>query len=114
MPAMPWEPLPTSDGGDGPQPVRAGLDKLVRGLGGESVDTVGGVFGRWAEIVGDAVAAHTRPLSMRDGALQVAVDDPAWAPEIHFQEARILTRLAEVLGPVDVTRIEVRVRPAKP
>jgi predicted nucleic acid-binding Zn ribbon protein len=94
--------------------VRESLDRLVRGLGGESVDTVGGVFGRWAEIVGDNVAAHTRPLSLRGGALHVGVDDPAWAPELRFQEARILARLVEVLGPVEVTRIEVRVRPTKP
>jgi predicted nucleic acid-binding Zn ribbon protein len=74
---------------------------------------VGAVFGRWAEIVGEQIAAHTRPLTMRDGALQVAVDDPAWAPELRFLEPQILGRLQEVLGTVEVDRIEVRVRPAK-
>jgi predicted nucleic acid-binding Zn ribbon protein len=113
MPAMPWEPLPTQDGPAGPQQVGKGLDRLVRGLGGPSAQAVGAVFGRWAEIVGEQIAAHTRPLAMRDGALQVGVDDPAWAPELRFLEPQILSRLHEVLGPVDVDRIEVRVRPAK-
>jgi predicted nucleic acid-binding Zn ribbon protein len=111
---MPWEPLPTGDGPREPAPVTAGLDRLVKGLGGPSADTVRGVFGRWADIVGEQIAAHTRPLSMRDGALQVAVDDPAWAPQLRFLEADIVRRVGEVLGSAEVVRIEVRVRPSKP
>jgi predicted nucleic acid-binding Zn ribbon protein len=113
MPLMPWEPLPTHDGGHDPKPVGAGLDRVVKGLGGPSVETVGGVFGRWGEIVGDQIAAHTRPLAVRDGALQVAVDDPAWAPELRFLEPRILERLEAVLGTDEIDRVEVRVRPSK-
>lgn len=108
---MPWEPLPTRDGGDDPQRVDAGLERVVRRMGGPSVETVGGVFARWPEIVGEQIAGHTRPLAVRSGALQVAVDDPAWAPELRFLEARILERLRAVLGTDDVHRIEVRVRP---
>jgi predicted nucleic acid-binding Zn ribbon protein len=108
---VPWEPLPTSRQGADPTPVGEELDRFVKGLGGPSARTVGGVFSRWAEIVGEQVAAHTRPLSMREGALQVAVDDPAWAPQLRFLEAQIVDRLAEVVGPGEITRIEVRVRP---
>jgi hypothetical protein len=50
---------------------------------------------------------------MRDGALQVAVDDPAWAPQLRFLEADVIRRVAEVLGSSEITRIEVRVRPPK-
>jgi predicted nucleic acid-binding Zn ribbon protein len=110
---VPWDPLPTNDGGQEPSPVTAGLDRLVKGLGGPSADTVRGVFGRWPELVGEQIAAHTRPLSMRDGALHVAVDDPAWAPQLRFLEADIVRRVGEVLGSSDITRIEVRVRPTK-
>jgi hypothetical protein len=110
---VPWEPLPTHENGSDPEPVADGLDRFVKGLGGPSARTVGGVFGRWTEIVGEQVAAHTRPLSMRDGALQVAVDDPAWAPQLRFLEAEIVRRLAEVVGAGEVTRIEVRVRPER-
>jgi predicted nucleic acid-binding Zn ribbon protein len=106
--------LPTRDGcADDPAPVGEGLDRFVKGLGGPSARTVGGVFERWPEIVGDAVAAHTHPLSMRDGSLQVAVDDPAWAPQLRFLEGDILRRLRDVLGSDEVARIEVRVRPTK-
>lgn len=110
---MPWEPLPTRDGGDEPERVTSALDRVVKRLGGPSVATVEGVFARWPEIVGEQIAGHTRPLAVRSGALQVGVDDPAWAPELRFLEARIVERLRTVLGTDDVDRIEVRVRPAK-
>ena len=113
MPAMPWEPLPTRDGRDEPERVASGLDRVVRRMGGTSAETVGGVFARWPEIVGEQIAGHTRPLAVRSGALQVGVDDPAWAPELRFLETRIVERLRAVLGTDDVDRIEVRVRPSK-
>lgn len=93
--------------------MRTGLDRVVKRMGGPSADVVHVVFGRWTEIVGEQIAAHTRPLAVRNGALQVAVDDPAWAPELRFLEARVLERLRTVLGAVEVDRLEVRVRPPK-
>jgi predicted nucleic acid-binding Zn ribbon protein len=110
---VPWKPLPTGDGHDGePARVGRGLDRLMKHLGGPSAQTVEGVFARWPEIVGEQVATHTRPLSLRDGALVVAVDDPAWATELRFLEAEILARVRDVLAAEDVERLEVRVRPA--
>jgi predicted nucleic acid-binding Zn ribbon protein len=111
---MPWDPLPTGDGSErGPAPVRKGLDRLVRHLGGPSAETVEGVFGRWPEIVGEQIAAHVRPMSMREGALVVAVDDPAWAPELRFLESEIVGRVREVLGVEGIDRLEIRVRPTR-
>jgi predicted nucleic acid-binding Zn ribbon protein len=110
---MPWDPLPTNDGPQDPAPVTTGLDRVVKGLGGPSADTVRGVFGRWSDIVGERVASHAWPLSLCDGALRVAVDDPAWAPQLRFLEADIVRRVREVLGSSEIARIEVRVRPVK-
>jgi predicted nucleic acid-binding Zn ribbon protein len=70
-----------------------------------------GVFARWPEIVGAQMAAHTRPLAVRAGRLLVAVDDPAWAPQVRFLEAQIVARVREVLGDDDVGHVDVRVRP---
>jgi hypothetical protein len=41
----------------------------------------------------------------------VAVDDPAWATQLRWLEADLVTRLGEVLGEGEVARIEVRVQP---
>jgi predicted nucleic acid-binding Zn ribbon protein len=69
---------------------------------------IGGVFGRWDEAVGAAVAAHVQPVKLDGTTLVVEVDDPAWATQMRFLEGTLRTRLAEVAG-ATVERIEVRV-----
>ena len=69
---------------------------------------IGGVFGRWDEAVGTAVAAHVQPVKLDGTTLVVEVDDPAWATQMRFLEGTLRTRLAEVAG-ATVERIEVRV-----
>ena len=69
---------------------------------------IGGVFGRWDEAVGAAVAAHVQPVRLDGTTLVVEVDDPAWATQLRFLEGTLRTRLAEVAG-ATVERIEVRV-----
>ena len=61
------------------------LDGLLRSLrGGAGRAEVGGVFGRWEEAVGAALAANVRPVRLEHGALLVEVDDPAWATQVRF------------------------------
>ncbi|MBU3700893.1 MAG: DUF721 domain-containing protein [Acidimicrobiia bacterium] len=108
---MPWEPLP-DDRPAGPAPLRAGLDRVVRRLGGPSADVASGVFGRWDEMVGETVAANSRPVAVRGTTLVLAVSDPAWATQLRFLEADIVARLVEELGASSIESIEVRVRPS--
>ena len=100
-------PLP----GDRPGPRRVGdsLDRVTTSLGVPSSSTLARVFAAWPELVGESVAANTRPRSLRDGALVVAVEEPAWATQLRFLEADLLARLAEAVGAGQITRIEVRV-----
>lgn len=100
-----WEPLP----GDRPDPRRVGelLGRVTASMGFDAT-----VLTAWPSLVGDAVAAHTRPRKLRDGVLTVAVDDPAWATQLRFLEADLVARLEAVVGAGKVTRIEVRVVPA--
>ena len=69
---------------------------------------MGGVFGRWEEAVGAAVAAHVQPVKLDGEVLVVEVDDPAWATQIRFLESTLRERLRDVAGAV-VERLEVRV-----
>jgi predicted nucleic acid-binding Zn ribbon protein len=64
---------------------------------------------RWSEIAGDAVAAHARPLTLRDGVLVVAVDQPIWRTQLGFLEADVRRRVREVTG-IEITELRVRVR----
>jgi predicted nucleic acid-binding Zn ribbon protein len=85
------------------------LDGLLRSLrGGAGRAEVGGVFGRWDDAVGPAVAANVRPVRLEQGTLLVEVDDPAWATQVRFLADDLRRRLREVSG-VDVERLEVRV-----
>jgi predicted nucleic acid-binding Zn ribbon protein len=70
---------------------------------------MGDVFGRWAEAVGDAVAAHVTPVKLDGTKLIVEVDDPAWATQMRFLEGTVKQRLLEVAG-AEIDTIAARVR----
>jgi predicted nucleic acid-binding Zn ribbon protein len=97
------------------EPVRLGdsLHDVVRllrpdGRSESSSSALGGVFGRWEEAVGDALAAHVQPVKLDGTTLVVQVDDPAWATQLKFLEATLKRRLLEIAG-ATIERIEVRV-----
>jgi predicted nucleic acid-binding Zn ribbon protein len=89
--------------------VRALRDEERTGSPGAGVAAMGGVFGRWDEAVGTAVAAHVQPVKLDGTTLIVEVDDPAWATQLRFLEGTLRTRLAEVAG-ATIDKVEVRVR----
>ena len=41
----------------------------------------------WPELVGPAIAAHSRVRSVRNGTIEVLVDSPAWASEFRYLES---------------------------
>ncbi len=97
---------------DEPRPIGEVIDGLVRSLRGggpgPSGRAVGGVFGRWPEIVGATIAAHVRPVRLEESALTVEVSDPAWATQMRLLSDQVRARLVEVVD-VRVERIDVRV-----
>ena len=80
----------------------------MKSLRGTDRIQIGGVFGRWADAVGQNVAAHVKPVRLDQGVLTVEVDDPVWATQVKFLSGTITARLAEV-AKVEIERIEVRV-----
>lgn len=95
--------------GSGRDPVLLG-DTLAR-LAAEHAWTeplsVGGVVGRWREVVGDQIADHTTPETFEDGLLVVRADSTTWAANLRLLVPQLLARLAQEVGP-DVVR-EIRV-----
>lgn len=81
------------------------------GLSG-AVET-GVVWRRWPEIVGDAIAEHAEPTSLRDGVLRVRTDSPAWAQELTYLARRVVSRANEVAGKPVVSEMKVWVGPGK-
>ena len=97
-------------GGDvsDPVPISRSLDSIMNSLRGTDRIQIGGVFGRWDDAVGPAVAAHVRPVRLDQGVLTVEADEPAWATQVKFLAGTITARLADVAN-VHIERIEVRV-----
>jgi predicted nucleic acid-binding Zn ribbon protein len=96
-----------------PQPLSTALDGLLADQGWQTAAAVGSVFGRWDQLVGPDVAAHTRPERFSDGELVVIADSAAWATQMRLLTSAVLRRLNTELGHGTVTRVVVR-GPAPP
>ena len=107
---MTWKPLP-EPGGPPPRPIAASLDAVARNLGGAGGPALVDLLQRWPEVVGEALAVHCRPVSLRTGTLTIAADEPAWGAQLRWLEADLRRRLDEAVGEGTVTRITVRIRP---
>jgi predicted nucleic acid-binding Zn ribbon protein len=110
---------------DEPRRLGADLDRVVAGLGATvranrpgtssraddgEVRGAAGLFGRWEQLVGPDIAAHTRLVGVRDRTLVVATDDPAWAAELRWLTSDLMARIVADGGPA-LEGIQVRVRP---
>ncbi len=92
-----------------PKPISHGIDRLLRSLRAGDRQVTVTVFSRWVDLVGESIAAHVRPLKLDRGTLIVEVDDPAWATQMKFLEADLLSRLRET-GDMSVQSLEMKVR----
>jgi predicted nucleic acid-binding Zn ribbon protein len=101
-----WQPAETPEG---PRKLGELLDRTTRRLGGPSSGTATTVFAGWAAIVGPDIAAHARPLSLHDGVLVLAVEQPAWAQQLRFMTADLLTRIEAAGAGTEVRQIVIRV-----
>jgi predicted nucleic acid-binding Zn ribbon protein len=52
----------------------------------------------WADLVGDAIAAHSRVRAVRNGVIEVVVDSPAWASEFRYLESDLVARASRLVG----------------
>lgn len=83
------------------------VDRLATEHGWSTELSVAGVIGRWPEMVGPDVAAHSTPETFEDARLVVRTDSTAWATELRRLVPDLLRRLAEELGPDVVTEVTV-------
>jgi predicted nucleic acid-binding Zn ribbon protein len=90
-----------------PQLVTDVLARLLRDKGWTSDVSVGGVIGRWREVVGDQVADHCRPETFENKVLVVRADSTAWATQVRLLTPTLLRRLAEEVGEGVVEQVTV-------
>jgi len=96
-----------ADGRD-PQLLGGVIDRMVVERGWQAPVAVGGVIGRWDQVVGEEVAAHCTAETFEERVLTVRTDSTAWATQMRLLAPTVLRRIAEELGPGVVERLVVR------
>jgi Zn-ribbon-containing, possibly RNA-binding protein and truncated derivatives len=93
-----------------PRPLSEALSEVAADLQLDEPEIIAGVMGGWAGMVGEAVAAHARPRSVRQGVLTVEVDSPEWATQLRYLEGELLLRIGRKVRPGAVTGLRLVVR----
>ncbi|MFD8821559.1 DUF721 domain-containing protein [Streptomyces sp. NPDC059605] len=99
-----------ADGRD-PLPLGAAINRLITERGWETPAAVGGVMGRWPQIVGEDLAKHCVPLRYDEEpderVLTVQCDSTAWATQLRLLAPQLVARLNADLGHGTVRMIKV-------
>lgn len=97
-----------ADGRD-PLPLGAAINRLITERGWETPAAVGGVMGRWPQMVGPEVAQHCEPQRYDEDArvLTVRCDSTAWATQLRLLAPQLVARLNADLGQGTVKLIKV-------
>ena len=103
------------------QAARAGdlVDKMLQGIGLDERLHQYRALIIWEEVVGPQIAARTRPIRIREGILEINVDQPTWMQRLQLMKPRILAQLNAELGKATIKdlylkRGKVNVRPDAP
>jgi predicted nucleic acid-binding Zn ribbon protein len=67
----------------------------------------GSIFGQWSTVVGDQIAEHANPSSLREGVLTVEAESTAWATQLRMVQAQILAKIAAAVGDGVVTSLRI-------
>ncbi|KOT32580.1 hypothetical protein ADK41_29215 [Streptomyces caelestis] len=92
-----------------PMALGPAINRLLTERGWEAPAAVGGVMGRWPEIVGEDVAKHCEPerYDEDERVLVVRCDSTAWATNLRLLAPTLVARLNEDLGHGTVRLIKV-------
>jgi predicted nucleic acid-binding Zn ribbon protein len=99
--------LGVKDGTRDPKLLGDQIDAFVAERGWRADISVGAVIGRWAQIVGPEVAAHSHPVEFVEGVLTVRADSTAWATQLRLLASTLHGALTEQVGEGVVTEIKV-------
>lgn len=100
------------DGGE-PMPFGAAVNDLLAERGWQPQAAGASVLARWESLVGAQVAAHCRPVQLRDGELVIEAESTAWATQLRLLSGTLTATLTGQLG-ADVVRSLVIRGPSGP
>ncbi|CAN5171097.1 DUF721 family protein [soil metagenome] len=90
-----------------PQTLAAATKDLAKNLGWSKRVAEGSVFGQWNTVVGEQIAEHASPTSLRDGVLSVTAESTAWATQLRMVQSQLLAKIAAAVGDGVVTALKI-------
>ncbi|MEU8895221.1 DUF721 family protein [Nocardia sp. NPDC048505] len=90
-----------------PQPLFKLAGALAKNRGWSAKVAEGMVFGQWATVVGEDIAAHANPVSLTDGVLSIAAESTAWATQLRMLQSQILAKIAAAVGNGVVKQLKI-------
>ncbi|MPV37924.1 DUF721 domain-containing protein [Georgenia subflava] len=90
-----------------PQSLGGIAERMLAQRGWRVPLSVGGVVGRWREVVGDQIADHCQVETFEEGALVLRTSSTAWATQVRLLLPQLERRLAEEVGEGTVSSITV-------
>jgi len=90
------------------QSIQTLMNTLERSPQWQANASVRRVLALWPQLVGEAVAQHSRPTKIQRRVLQVAVSSAAWSQTLTFERSRILQKLHESLPETQSTIADLR------
>lgn len=97
---------PGADARD-PQPLGRIASRLISDSGWADRLSSARVFGQWAQLVGEDVAEHARPIALKDGELTVQATSTAWATQLRLLQGKLLHKIAAGVGNGVVKRMRI-------
>ena len=96
-----------------PQTLGSLTSQLAKSRGWAPKVAEGSVFGQWETVVGEQIAEHANPTTLRDGILTVEAESTAWATQLRMVQPQLLAKIAAAVGDGVVTSLKI-VGPAAP
>jgi hypothetical protein len=81
-----------------PQSIRSILGQTLKALEIDVQLKTYSILGAWNEIVGESVAEHSQPRSIRNRILFIDVSHPTWMQQLQFLKPTLLEKVNTFLG----------------
>lgn len=94
-------------------PVSKLVEAVLKSMRLDDQLRMGRLETEWRNIMGPAVAAHTRPGRLNDTELIVFVDSSVWLSELHRSRVRMLANLQKAFGTARIRSLRLQLDPGR-
>jgi hypothetical protein len=94
-----------------PEKLSGAMRRALKGLNLDQRMKEARAMALWPDVVGEMLAARTRPLHVNRGTLVVAVASSAWAQQLSLLKPQLIAKLAERVGPNVIRDLRWRTGP---